>query len=84
MSESLAENGDVDGSMLAAQQAEAFGKQHDALLKQFTEPDRLLAGATSQPWPAMTTMQPSAVRPPSPADCLTEQRLHVVGSCGHL
>ena len=44
MSESLAESGDVDGSMLAMQQAEAFGKQHDVLLKQFTVPERLMAG----------------------------------------
>ena len=50
MSESLAEAGDVDGSMLAAQQAESYGKQHEALLKQVTEPDRLLAGA---PAPAL-------------------------------
>ena len=48
MSEGMAEAGDVDGSMLAMQQAEAFGKQHDALMKQFTVPERMMAGACSR------------------------------------
>ena len=49
MSEGMAEAGDVDGSMLAMQQAEAFGKQHDALLKQFTVPERMMAGTRCSP-----------------------------------
>lgn len=42
LSESKAEEGDVDGSMLFAKQAETFAAQHEALQKQLTTPDRVM------------------------------------------
>ena len=41
-SSQLAEQGDVDGSMVCVQQAEAFQAQHDALQKQLTQPERIM------------------------------------------
>eukprot|EP00884_Botryococcus_braunii_P012728 jgi/Botrbrau1/21456/Bobra.0216s0064.1 len=42
LSESKAEEGDVDGAMLFAKQAEAFSTQHETLHKQLTTPDRVM------------------------------------------
>ena len=42
-SEETAEQGNVDASMTFAQQAEAFKKQHDELLKTFTTPERTMS-----------------------------------------
>ncbi|KAK9828557.1 hypothetical protein WJX72_000748 [[Myrmecia] bisecta] len=41
-SERMAEGGDVDGSMLLAQQAEKFKEQHDSMLKQMTASERTM------------------------------------------
>ena len=41
--ERLAEEADVDGSQMFAQQAEAFARQHDALHKQFQQPERTMS-----------------------------------------
>lgn len=41
--EKLAEDADVDGSQMFAQQAEAFSRQHDALQKQFQLPERTMS-----------------------------------------
>jgi RNA-binding protein Luc7-like 2 len=42
LSETKAEEGDVDGAMLFAKQAEAFATQHETTLKQLTQPDRIM------------------------------------------
>lgn len=41
-SAAMAEAGDVDGSMVCAQQAEAYKKQHDTLHTQLTQPERVM------------------------------------------
>lgn len=41
-SETLAEEGDVDGSMLFANTAEGFKKQWDQMHAQFTQPERTM------------------------------------------
>jgi hypothetical protein len=41
-SEKLAEEGDVDGSILFATQAEGFKRQWDQLHVQFTQPERTM------------------------------------------
>ena len=38
----LGEDGDVDGSLLFAQQADAFKLQHESLFKALTAPDRTM------------------------------------------
>jgi hypothetical protein len=38
----LGEEGDVDGALEATKQAEAIGRQHEALYKQLTEPERTM------------------------------------------
>ena len=41
-SQAMAEAGDVDGSMVCAQQAEAYKLQHDTLHTQLTAPERVM------------------------------------------
>ena len=41
-SQAMAEAGDVDGSMVCAQQAETYKKQHDTLQTQLTAPERVM------------------------------------------
>lgn len=41
-SQAMAEAGDVDGSMVCAQQAETYKKQHDTLSTQLTAPERVM------------------------------------------
>ena len=41
-SQAMAEAGDVDGSMVCAQQAEAYRLQHDTLHTQLTAPERVM------------------------------------------
>ena len=41
-SQAMAEAGDVDGSMVCAQQAETYKKQHDTLHTQLTAPERVM------------------------------------------
>jgi ATP/maltotriose-dependent transcriptional regulator MalT len=38
----LGEEGDVDGALEATKQADAIARQHDALYKQLTEPERTM------------------------------------------
>ena len=42
LSEQMAENGDVDGSMAQAQVAERFSQEHDTLHKTLTTPERTM------------------------------------------
>ncbi|CAD7695799.1 unnamed protein product [Ostreobium quekettii] len=41
-SQTLGEEGDVDGSMMFAQQAESFKQQHDSLKRSLTQPERTM------------------------------------------
>ena len=41
-SEAMAEAGDVDGSMVCAQQAETYKKQHETLHTSLTAPERVM------------------------------------------
>ena len=41
-SQAMAEAGDVDGSLVCAQQAETYKKQHDTLQTQLTAPERVM------------------------------------------
>lgn len=38
----LGEEGDVDGALAVTKQADNLGKQHEALFKQLTEPERTM------------------------------------------
>jgi hypothetical protein len=42
LSQRLGEEGDVDGSMMAAQQADAMKQQHEALQRSLTQPERTM------------------------------------------
>lgn len=41
-SQAMAEAGDVDGSLVCAQQAETYKKQHETLQTQLTAPERVM------------------------------------------
>ena len=41
-SQKLGEEGDVDGSMMFAQQADVFKQQHDSLKRSLTQPERTM------------------------------------------
>ena len=71
-SEHMAEAGDVDGSMAQMQQAEAFQKQHEALHKQFTTPERVMAvcDVCAVFINSTDNDQRRAVRPVPPAACM--------------